>query len=227
MKIHWIQHVAFEGLGNIEEWVENNGYELTCTRQFKGDILPDLNAFDLLIVMGGPMGVYDFEEYPWIKHEAEFIRACIQLGKPILGICLGSQFIASALGAKVYPGPCKEIGWYPLSITADSVLGKQGDNVKVFHWHGDTFDLPIDAQLLASTDEVVNQAYKINNNVIGLQFHLEQTTDTIDTMLLNCSEEIAQGGDKVQTDAEIRTQLNYFESNKRLMFSILDFLIKT
>lgn len=226
MRVHWIQHVDFEGLGNIADWANQHNHQLSCTRQYLNEELPKLADFDLLIVMGGPMGVYDFEKYPWIETEAAFIRDCINENKAILGICLGSQFIAAALGAKVYPGPCKEIGWYPINLVQNSILGNKDEDKMVFHWHGDTFALPPNAKLLASTAEVRNQAYQIGDKVIGLQFHLEQTPTTIETMLSNCAEEIKQSGPKVQTAAEILDKQQYFSSNRKLMYDILDFLTK-
>ncbi len=114
MQLHWLQHVPFEGLGTIEEWAGTNGVETSRTRLFAGDPLPAIENFDWLIVMGGPMGIHDHGEYPWLVAEKEFIKAAIDAGKTVLGICLGAQLIADVLGAKVYAGPQKEIGWFPI-----------------------------------------------------------------------------------------------------------------
>ena len=227
MNIHWIQHVPFEGLGNIKEWVIANNHQLTCTRQFKGDFLPTLDSFDMLIVMGGPMGVYDTDKYSWLTEELEFIKSAIKANKPVLGICLGSQFIAAAMGAKVYPGPTKEIGWFPINIKSnDGIFSFNSDSPTVFHWHGDTFDLPSNATLLASTNEVPNQAFMIDNSVIGLQFHLEQTEETLKGMIENCGQELTQGGVKIQSAEEIINEKNFFEENKKAMFGILELLTR-
>ncbi len=223
MKIHWIQHVPFETLGNIEEWATVNNHTLNCTRQFENDSLPALNDFDMLIIMGGPMGVYDTAQYPWLAAELNFIKEVIESNKPVLGICLGSQFIAAALGAKVYPGQVKEIGWFPLEIKNQKTLPFNSNNPIVFHWHGDTFDLPEGAELLASTPEVPHQAYKFNN-AIGLQFHIEQTESTLIEMLENCGYELKENGPKMQIPDEILNTKTYLETNKRIMFQILDFL---
>ncbi len=225
MHIHWIQHVPFEGLGNIEEWITKNNHQLTCTKQFAGDSLPEMNDMDMLIVMGGPMGVYDTEQYPWLSDELLFIKEAIESNKPVLGICLGSQFIAAALGAKVYPGPLKEIGWFPIEIKNNDILSFNELNPVVFHWHGDTFDLPRGTELVASTKDVPHQAFTYNN-AIGLQFHLEQTEDTIKQMLINCGDELLAGGEKVQNSDSIQSEKNYFDSNKIVMFKILDNLSK-
>jgi GMP synthase-like glutamine amidotransferase len=226
MKIHWIQHVAFEKLGNIEEWIQMRNHELSCTRQYVGESLPNPDEFDFLIVMGGPMGVYDTDIYPWLSEELDFIKEVIQQSKPVLGICLGAQFIASALQVKVYQGSTKEIGWFPIQLIPNSILHFNSNNPAVFHWHGDTFDLPPQANLLASTPEVPNQAFIYNNKVIGLQFHLEQTDSTLEAMLDNCGSELNEVGIKIQSSQGILEGKKYIAENKQAMFSILDYLSK-
>ncbi|MCW3807807.1 type 1 glutamine amidotransferase [Plebeiibacterium marinum] len=221
MHVHWIQHVDFETLGNIKEWISKNNHTVSCTKQFAGDKLPDISSFDHLIVMGGPMGVYDTEEYPWLEEELQYIKKVIECNKPVLGICLGSQFIAAALGAKVYPGPIKEIGWHPIDIKNKEILSFKNNNPTVFHWHGDTFDLPKNAELIASTKEVPHQAYKYKN-AIGLQFHMEQTEETIQQMVTHCKEELEIGGTKIQSEEAILSEKSLFESNKNVMFNLLD-----
>lgn len=225
MHIHCIQHVAFEGLGNIKEWIDKHKHQLTYTKQFIGETLPSINNFDLLIVMGGPMGVYDTDKYPWLTDELQFIKKAIELDKPTLGICLGSQFIASALGAKVYPGPLKEIGWFPIEVKDKEALPLSNASPVVFHWHGDTFDLPPKAKLIASTPEVTQQAFKYKK-AIGLQFHMEQTEATINEMIENCGHELTEGGIKVQSAETIRNEKSCFDANKKVMFRILDYLSK-
>ncbi|MGQ1784245.1 MULTISPECIES: type 1 glutamine amidotransferase [unclassified Saccharicrinis] len=225
MHIHWIQHVPFEGLGNIEEWVITNNHQLTCTKQFNNDALPSLNSFDMLIIMGGPMGVYDTDKYPWLAEELEFIKSAIEADKAVLGICLGSQFMAASTGASVYPGPMKEIGWFPINIVSESApFNFESSRPTVFHWHGDTFDLPTEAVHLASTDEVASQAFMIGNKAIGLQFHLEQTEKTISGMVENCGQELVQGKKKIQMAEEIINEKAFFAENKKAMFGILDYL---
>ncbi len=223
MRIHWIQHVAFETLGNINEWVLENNHSLTCTQQFNNDTLPEIEDFDMLIIMGGPMGVYDTDQYPWLATELNFIKDVIESNKPVLGICLGSQFIAAALGAKVYPGPVKEIGWFPIQIFNPKILSFNQDNPVVFHWHGDTFDLPKGAQLLASTPEVPNQAY-IYKNAIGLQFHIEQTEATIKEMLHYCGDELKENGTKMQDAEKIINTKEHFITFNEVMSRLLDYL---
>jgi len=139
MKLHWLQHVPFEGLGIIEEWAETNSFEFSCTRLHADEQLPRIGSFDWLVVMGGPMGIYDHEEHPWLVAEKRFIKNAIDAGKTVLGICLGAQLIADVLGAKVYAGPQKEIGWFPIR-RAEGAPEIIPEELTAFHWHGDTFD---------------------------------------------------------------------------------------
>ncbi|GAF05092.1 type 1 glutamine amidotransferase [Saccharicrinis fermentans] len=227
MNIHWIQHVPFEGLGNIKEWASTNNHSLSCTQQFNNDTLPKLNEFDLLIVMGGPMGVYDTKDYHWLTEELTLIKSAIEADKAVLGICLGSQLIAASLGAHVYPGDTKEIGWFQIQTNHHhSPLCFENTSPTVFHWHGDTFDLPQDARLLASTPEVVNQAFMIRNKTVALQFHLEQTPETIQEMVNNGAHELMEEGLKIQSAEEITHQKKYFDANKKVMFGLLDYLAR-
>ena len=228
MRIHCLQHVPFEGLGFIQNWINTNRYELTYTRFFEDYVLPSLDDFDFLIVMGGPMGVYDEDQYSWLNIEKEFIKQSIQENKKVLGICLGAQLIAASLGSKVYPNKQKEIGWFPIkkfenSINSNLFFDQSGTSLTVFHWHGDTFDLPLGSQLLASSEACVNQAFVYNERVVGLQFHLEMTEETIRTMLLNCGEELVDAP-FIQTQSQILNSSFYIKENSIKMDLILDYL---
>ena len=135
-------------------------------------------AADLLVVLGGPIGAYEEELYPFLADELRVIERRLAAGRPVLGICLGSQLMARALGARVYPGTGKEIGWAPLQLTAagrDSCLAPLGGGAPVLHWHGDTFDLPKGASLLASTPRYKNQAFAWQRHGLALQCHIEAT----------------------------------------------------
>jgi len=181
MRAHYLQHVHFEGLGSIASWLQHKGYEITHTAFFDEPNLPEAETIDFLIIMGGPMSVNDASIYPWLAAEKAFIREVIALGKPVLGICLGAQLIASTMGAKIYPNSHKEIGWFPI----EAVPTNKNDTFafpaffEVFHWHGETFDLPPSASLLASSTGCKNQAFQLGKNVMGLQFHLEMTADSV------------------------------------------------
>jgi len=193
MRIHWLQHVDFEGLGTIEEWVREKRHTLSCTRLFAGESVPELNSFDLLIVMGGPMGVHDQGEYPWLQEEKTFLRTVIAAAKPVLGVCLGAQLLAAVLGARVFPNKEKEIGWFPVSrarLVPQPLATLLPEQQTVFHWHGDTFTLPEKASRLYSSAACVNQAFVYEERVVGLQFHLETTPDTVMTLIENCRGEL-------------------------------------
>ena len=225
LRIHYFQHVAFEGLGIIEGWVKKNNHKLSSTKFYQDEKLPEIDHIDWLIVMGGPMGVYDEDKYPWLKAEKEFITKAISENKTVIGICLGSQLIAAVCGAKVYPNTQKEIGWFPLQLTdqgkGNSVFKGLPEDLTVFHWHGDTFDLPQGAVRLAETRITKNQAFLINGKVLGLQFHLEVTEKSIAEMLIHCKSDIVPS-DSVQTVEKISSNQVHFDENNQLLFEILN-----
>ena len=205
MKIHWLQHVDFEGLGSMEKWAREKGHALSCTRLFAGETLPPLDHFDLLIVMGGPMGVHDQDQYPWLQSEKDFLRQVIAAGKPVLGVCLGAQLLADVLGAQVTANKEKEIGWFPLERVGNVPEGLEGvlpECPTVFHWHGDTFTLPDKAVRLYSSAACVNQAFVYEGRVIGLQFHLETTPVSAASLVENCRVELVPAP-WIQTEEEI------------------------
>lgn len=226
MRAHYLQHVPFEGLGSIEPWLKSNGYTLSSTKFFETKRLPDPKAIDLLVVMGGPMSVNDDEQFPWLALEKQFVREVIALDKPVLGICLGAQLIASAMGAKVFPNPVKEIGWFPVNAvaSADPAVFSFPTSHVVFHWHGDTFDLPPHAVLLASSEGCEHQAFQLGQRVIGLQFHLETTPEAARDIVAQCRHELVPAR-YVQTEAEIlAAPSSRYQSINDLMNRILCFL---
>ncbi len=206
LKIHYLQHVPFEGLGYIENWISENNHQISCTKFFENEDLPNPDHFDWLIVMGGPMSVNDYEKHPWLKLEKKLIRNAIEKGKTVIGICLGAQLIASVLGAKVYPGLKKEIGWYPVHKTKagldHSLLSDLPETFTAFHWHGDTFDLPKDSVHLLQTEVCPNQAFLYNERVLGLQFHFEVTPKSISQITSNCKNELTPD-EFIQSEEEI------------------------
>lgn len=192
MHAHYLQHVPFEGLGSIEAWLREKQYEISSTRFFEGENPPRPVDVDLVVALGGPMSANDEDEFPWLAREKEFLRQCIQLGKPVVGICLGAQLIANATGARVYRNRYKEIGWFPVQgipSTSNSLFSFP-PVFEAFHWHGETFDLPEGAICLARSEACENQAFQLGRFVIGLQFHLETTTETVQAMLSHCSAEL-------------------------------------
>jgi len=189
-----IRHVGFEHLDLLEDLLGERGHDV---RYLDAGVRPlhdvDPMADQLVVVLGGPVGVYETEAYPFLKEEIAFVRRRLAARKPTLGICLGAQIMAAALGARVYPGPEKEIGWKPLTFTNTgkfSPLGHVGA-ADVLHWHGDTFDLPPGATLLASTSLVENQAFALEDYGLALQFHLEVTALNLERWLIGHTLEIS------------------------------------
>lgn len=192
MRAHYLQHVAFEGLGSIEPWLLTAGFELSSTRFFESSALPDLDGIDLLIVMGGPMSVHDEDRLPWLRIEKEFIRRAVEGKKAVLGVCLGAQLVACAMGARVTRNPKKEIGWFPIEAvqSSDPAVFRFRQSVEVFHWHGETFDLPLGAVLIARSEACTNQGFQLGDSVIGLQFHLETTPESARELTAHCRDEL-------------------------------------
>jgi GMP synthase-like glutamine amidotransferase len=224
LKIHYLQHVSYEGLGSIEEWIKSAGHILNSTRFFENDPLPALADFDWLIIMGGRMSVNDEDKYPWLKDEKLFIKNAISTGKTVIGICLGSQLISSALGARVYQNKEKEIGWFDIELSDEAQNNNLFHDIerklKVFHWHGDTFDLPENAVRLASSEACKNQAYLLNEKVLALQFHLEPTLTSLQMMIGHGMAELKPGR-YIQTEPELTSDKKLFESNRRVLHTIL------
>ena len=224
MKIHVLLHVPFEGPANILKWAALKGHSVTATPFFEPQwSLPSTDNVDLLIIMGGPMGVYDEAEYPWLIKEKAFIRDCIDAGRAVFGICLGAQLAAEVLGAKVYPNGQKEIGWFPLEKTSipHPVLFDMAPDQMVFHWHGDTFDLPKGALLLASSEACKHQAFIWNEQVLGFQFHMEMSGEHIDLLIQNCFQDLKDKTPFVQSGAEIEKGYGHAEVLSPLLDSIL------
>jgi GMP synthase-like glutamine amidotransferase len=229
MRAHYLQHVPFEGLGSIKPWLLEKGFEITSTKFFKSDFLPDPHLIDLLIVMGGPMSADDQERYPWIDSEIRFIHDVIQLNQPVLGICLGAQLIAKAMGAKIYPNAEKEIGWFPVEgISPGDTAGfRFPQSMTAFHWHGETFDLPGGAVHLARSRGCEHQAFQIGTSVIGLQFHLETTRESSMALVTNCRDDL-QKSKYVQTESDILAAApETYHSINRWMGEVLSYLART
>ena len=188
MRYHCLQHVSFETPGLLIDLIREKGHSLRTTALYLEEPLPSVADFDALIIMGGPMSIHDEDVYPWLRAEKELIAAAIREGKKVLGICLGAQLIAAVLGARVFPTPQKEIGFWPVQWTeaAASPRGKEAGapgGSLFFHWHGETFDLPVGAVLLASSPACVNQAFRLGDKVLGIQFHPEVTPEIIRGMV--------------------------------------------
>lgn len=225
MRIHYVQHVPFEGLGCIAPWAAQRGHSLSVTRLYAGEVLPACDAFDWLVVLGGPMGIYDEAQYPWLAGEKTFIRGAVAAQKTILGICLGAQLVADVLGGPVTRNPQREIGWFPLSLTAPAasspLFGGLPDPLWAFHWHGDTFALPPQSTLMASSEGCVHQAFVYGSRIVGLQFHCEVQPENVRALIAHCGDELGDGP-FMQTPAQILADDRLFTRANASMTGLLD-----
>jgi GMP synthase-like glutamine amidotransferase len=227
LHIHFLQHVPYEGLACIHTWITQQGHTLSSTKFFEErHELPAMNTFDWLIILGGPMSVHDDQQYPWLKKEKAFILNSINAGKKVLGICLGAQLAALCLGANVTRAAHKEIGWYPIRPTEackqeNWLYALISDHPVVFHWHGDQFEIPREANELITSEANGNQAFLYRDQVLGLQFHLEVTADALKEMVRNGSNELAEER-YIQTPSEILHLRHPIGMNNRLMYELLN-----
>jgi GMP synthase-like glutamine amidotransferase len=198
VRVHYLQHVPYERVGWIQDWAETRGHEIAGTMMyiepFGAGVLPDAEGVDLLVIMGGPMNVYEHDAHPWLPEEKDFIRTCVSGERMVLGICLGAQLIADVLGGEVTRGPFEEIGWHPVELTEAGrrlgVFADFPDRFTTLQWHGDTFSIPPGAVHAASSEAVPNQAFTFaDEQVVALQFHLEETRETLGELV-----EVAGGG---------------------------------
>ncbi|MGL4370676.1 MAG: type 1 glutamine amidotransferase [Spirochaetota bacterium] len=225
MRILWLQHVSFEGPAYIRQWAESHGYPMHGVMMYLHEPLPPVESFDFLIVMGGPMGVYDTDEYPWLIKEKEFLLNAIAAKKTVMGICLGAQLLADVLGAAVRKNPFREIGWYPVTKTSAANCTALGSSLPEsfysFHWHSDTFDIPPSAVHLASSEACRNQGFIWQDRVIGVQFHNEVTYDSLEALCGACSGEL-DGSRFVQEKFRIQDRGSVYSAH-RLMDLILEY----
>jgi GMP synthase-like glutamine amidotransferase len=189
MNIHIIQHVPFEKPGALSDWAESRGHRIQIVDPTQCRF-PSSDETDFLIVLGGPMSVHDEAEFPWLRLEKETLRKFIaDKQKPLLGICLGAQLIATVLGAKVYRNTQKEIGWFDVNIKPCGIFKNSSvAAATVFHWHGEAFELPFGAELLASSQVTPVQAFQYGDKVVALQFHPEMNFSALQDLLHECAE---------------------------------------
>ena len=225
MHVYVLQHVPFEELGNIEPWLVQQNAEIHYCRLYANDPLLDVHDADLLIVLGGPMSVNDESHYPWLVAEKAFLAQAIAAEKPIVGICLGAQLIASCQGARIYSNYAKEIGWFDITAVAASgdVLSLPA-SMHVFHWHGETFELPANAVLLASSVACNNQIFQLGKRVIGLQCHLETTEKNARSMVLHCADELTGGSFIQDADEILAASEAQYQQLSEWMALVLDYI---
>ncbi|HUX13589.1 MAG TPA: type 1 glutamine amidotransferase [Spirochaetia bacterium] len=224
-----IQHVEFEGPGRILEWTGIRKVPFTIFRTFDGKAFPKLDDFELVVILGGPMTVYERAGYSWMDTEIAFLSHAVEAGKAILGICLGAQIMAHLLGAHVGALPTPEIGWFPVTMSpegkAHPIFAGFPVNFTALHWHGDTFSIPRGAVHVASSAACRNQAFVFGDRVVGLQFHLEATEQSLQTLVDNSYNPRVSGRfvmSKEQTVSGIRTD----STDRGLLFALLDSLRK-
>lgn len=194
-KIWVIQHHPVENLGGIADALEGAALAWQYVRTFDGQPVPnDMKGAGGLILMGGPQGVYETEQHPYLKDEMRLIESALKDNRPVLGVCLGSQLLAAALGAKVYKGARREIGWHQVRLIAeakdDRLLKGLPEKFTAFHWHGDVFDLPRDSVALASSEMTPIQAFRHGDKAYGFLFHLEVTEASVQAMVREFTDEV-------------------------------------
>jgi len=221
MRIHCLQHVPFEGPGAISDWAADRGAELAATALFAGEPLPDIEDFDWLVVLGGPMSVNDTGRYPFLGLEMALIQTAADAGRGVLGLCLGGQLIARALGGTVTRAPEREIGWWPVRMSDAMGQWSLPNAFDAFHWHGETFAPPAGARHIAASDGCPNQGFAIGERVVGLQFHLETTPAAARALIHHCPEDLAPGR-WVQGAADMIDAPERFARANGLMGALLD-----
>ncbi len=218
------QHVSFESPGRIKDFLVKRGSAITTVKFFESFSLLDVELFDLLIIMGGPMGVYEENRYSWLKDEKKFIEKFIDSGKKVLGVCFGAQLIAEVLGAKIFRMSGREIGWFPVELTAEGIshpfFKEFPGKFEAFHWHGDTFSLPSGALHFARSEGCENQGFIYDNRVVAFQFHLETTPELVEELIKFSGDDLKGGGKYVQEPDEMRHG-NFRELNE-LLFRFLE-----
>lgn len=226
MKFLAILHAPHEGLGLIKEWIALGNDEITEKYAWEIQPVESLEPYDGIILMGGPMSVNDEDQYPWLKTEKQLISKAIEEERKILGICLGAQLLANCLGARVFKNPEPEIGWFPVKkkFFMHSWFPIFDDNEKefVFHWHGETFDLPDGSIPLFETDGCKNQAFAVEDRILGLQFHPEITEAMISDFIKHNHHDIRPAR-YIQAEARmISNHKLYGEVSQNMLFDLLD-----
>lgn len=231
MMITIFQHVDFEGPAGLATLLPDLGHQSNLVRLYRGEAVPPPTSIQALIVLGGPMAVHDTAAFPWLEAELACIRELALARKPVLGICLGAQLLASALGSSVYPNGQKEIGWFPLAPSSNPASGNLGEKLHqalaklpgltVFHWHGDTFDLPEGSEHLAASPGCPNQAFLWGDHALGFQFHLEVDQDAARLMVRHGAHELTNGPWIQQADSLIEGAKLYEQQTRLVLKEVL------
>lgn len=225
MRIHILKHVPYESPGSITDWAEEKGFPVSYTRFYKNSRLPLTEDFDLLVIMGGPMNIYENDKFPWLKQEKAFIKNCLEAKKKILGICLGSQLLADALGSKVYRNKEKEIGWFPIYKNGKHPvldLFPEGD-ITAFHWHGDTYEIPETTKPLFHSEATKNQGFVYENRVFALQFHWEIQPKSLEELIKHAHTDLTPGS-YVQSPEKMLNHAAGFDTSENYLRDLLDYI---
>lgn len=234
-KVLVIQHVPFEGLGKLDNWFQMRAVTPEIYRFFEEKELPDLSHYSALIILGGPMGLYELDQYPWLKQELAFIQKLLRgTSIPVLGICLGAQILAHLLGGSVKKHSQKEIGWYPITLSKKAqshpFFEKWPAEIVTFHWHQDIFEPPTGSLEIGSSAACDHQGFyyeKTNDRgeksaVVGFQFHLEMTYEISKRLVESCHEDIAKPGPYIGSKNQILSGFAPYAQSQAHLFSFLD-----
>ena len=223
---HSLEHVHFENTAGLSPLLASNGFKLNQSALYNSEPLPEIDDFELLIIMGGPMGVHDEDKFSWLKPEKVFIEKCISAKKKIIGICLGAQLLADVFGAKVYSNKYKEIGWHKVRLTGDSKKSRLfkdfPDEFTPFHWHGDTFDIPSGCIRTSESEVCANQSFVFDDRIIALQFHLESTQESIKNLIKYSGEDIMDSPYIQNPDLMLKSSEEKCLENNKLLDKLLN-----
>lgn len=225
-----LQHVPFEGPGVIPDWGWERGLRVNRTRYYLEGESPPAESVDLAVVLGGPMGVDEETEHPWLRDEKRLLEELVEQGTPILGVCLGAQLLADVLGAEVRESPHPEIGWFPVSTTSGAAsyppTADWPDTLEVLQWHRDTFEVPEGGDLLAAGEGGLNQAFVLDERFVALQFHLELRPLDVERLLFNVpGGSLPADGERVQSPRRIREGARRADRLHGYLYDLLDGLL--
>lgn len=226
MKIHALINDSFVDLGTIKGWAKKREHTITTTAVYRNENFPKVHDLDMLIILGGYMGAYEEEKYPWLKYEKAFIKKVIKSGKVVLGICLGAQIIAEVIGGKVFPHKHQEIGWWQVNFKKEieniPFFKNLPQKIKVFQYHGDTYELPNEAICLAENKACKNQMFIYNDRVVGLQFHPEFNEKKLKEIASFYDENKIKSGKFVQKPEEFLGKIQNHKATNKFLYKLLD-----